>query len=116
MKNLLLIMAILFAIQTMAQYPKNIAVGQIQATDPEGGDILFKIIDGDPQKYFWVSDDGVLMVKRGAYETFSRYRNWTLVLIASDPEGLSTKFTVVITLRKNNKGQIVKPNPEQIIA
>lgn len=111
-----MILALLFAVQTMAQYPKNIAVGQLQVTDPEGGDISFKIMDGDTQKYFWVSDDGVLMVKRVAYETFSRYRTWTLVITAYDPEGLSTKFSVVVTLRKNSKNQIVKPNPEQIIA
>jgi hypothetical protein len=114
MKTLLLI---LLSFQLFAQYPQNIVVGQIQiqADDPEGDPIQFKIVEGDPQHYFWITNDGVVMVKREAYSTFSRYRTWTLIVICSDPKGASTKFIIDVTLRKNKEGRIIKPNPEHYL-
>jgi hypothetical protein len=112
MKTLILI---LLSLQLLAQYPQNIVVGQIQAIDPEGDLLQFKIVEGDPQHYFWITDDGVVMVKREAYSTFSRYRTWTLIVICSDPKGASTKFIIDVTLRKNKEGRIIKPNPEHYL-
>ena len=116
MKPITIIFLFLLTCPTMGQYPANIVIGQIQASDPEGGDLRFKIVSGNTNGYFSIDSDGALKVKRAAYSEFTSYKSYDLIIEVSDQGGLTTKVTITVTLRKTKEGKIIKPNPEHILA
>ena len=96
----LLILLILFPILLSAQ--KYTAFARLEATDPEGSEVTWKIVAGDPAHYFVITPcTGVIKVDTLVYGTFTRQRTFTITFTATDETGLSSRTTRKITLYKN---------------
>lgn len=96
----LLLTLILFPILLSAQ--KYTPIARIEATDPEGTEVVWKITAGDPAHYFVISPcSGVIKVDTMVYGTFTRQRTFTITFTATDETGLSSKTVRKITLYKS---------------
>ena len=101
---------LLMLLASITMHAQSITVGRIQATDPEGTEVVFSISSGNTGSFFTITPcSGVIKVKPAAYDSFVYRRTWTLVIKATDETGLYSKTTRKIVLLKDAAGTKLPP-------
>jgi len=104
MKTLLLILLIL-PLLAAAQFKP---IAHLEANDPDGTEVTWKITAGDPAGYFHITPcSGVIKLDSSVYSTFTRQRTFTITFTCTDETGLSSKTIRKITLYKTKQPDIV---------
>jgi len=108
MKNIFILILVLLPSLLYSQ--AEIRVGRIQATDPEGTEVVYAITAGNTGSFFTITPcSGIIKVKPTAYDSFVLKRTWTLTIKATDETGLYTKTTRKVVLQKDGAGNKLPP-------
>jgi len=104
------IIAILLLLACAKMHAQTIQIGRIQATDPEGTEVVYAITAGNTGSFFTITPcSGIIKVKATAYDSFVLKRTWTLTIKATDETGLYTKTTRKVVLQKDGAGNKLPP-------